>query len=153
MPKLSQTSERNLLGVNQKLINLVHLAILNTPIDFRVTDGLHSLSEQRHLVELGASQSLNSRHVTGDAVDLVPWINGKPKWEWPLIYPMAEHIRKCAKDLNLGIRWGGCWHISCFTTTVSSAESLVQAYINKCNSEHRKPFLDGPHFELCAKEI
>lgn len=74
MPKLSQISYDNLRGVNSQLVELVETAIIHTPVDFRVTDGLRSLSEQKHLVSIGASQTLDSKHLTGDAIDIVPWI-------------------------------------------------------------------------------
>lgn len=150
MPYLSQISLRNLQGVNQNLQNLVNLAIKETPIDFRVTEGLRTLSRQKHLVEIGASQTLNSRHLTGDAVDLVPW-DGGPRWEWPLIYRMAEHIRKCAKELSISLRWGGCWDVYNFTQSISLPEDLVHAYVERMKAKGRKAFLDGPHFELCGK--
>jgi peptidoglycan L-alanyl-D-glutamate endopeptidase CwlK len=42
---------------------------------------------------------MNSRHLIrsdgfGHAVDLVPWINGKPRWEWKPIYHIAAAVRR-----------------------------------------------------------
>ena len=152
MPILGQVSLKNLFGVNPKLVKLVEAAIIISPIDFRVTEGLRTLSRQKHLVSIGASQTLDSRHLTGDAVDLVPW-DGGPRWEWPLIYRMAAHIRRIALNQDLAIRWGACWDVVNFTHTVKSPEELVQSYITRQKAKGRKAFLDGPHFELCAKEL
>lgn len=151
MPILSQVSLRNLAGVNPKLAHLVEVAIVDSPIDFRVTEGLRTLARQRHLVQIGASQTLDSRHLTGDAVDLVAW-DGGPRWEWPLIYQMAEHIRKIALANAISIRWGGVWDLNqSFTYTVAPPEELVIAYIERQKAKRKKAFLDGPHFELCRR--
>ena len=152
MPKLSQKSYDNLRGVNQKLVDIVEIAIIETPVDFRVTEGLRSLSRQKHLVSIGASQTLDSKHLTGDAIDLVPW-DGGPRWEWPLIYRLAEHIRKVADIQRVSIRWGGAWDVQNFTNTVKSPEELVAAYVARRKKVGRKAFIDGPHYELCNKEL
>lgn len=149
MPKLSQISYKNLQGVNPQLVELVETAIIHTPIDFRVTDGLRSLSEQKHLVSIGASQTLDSKHLTGDAIDIVPWINGKPKWEWPLIYTLADHVRSVAKKLDVTLRWGALWNPGMsFTYTVKPPQELVENYVNSMRAKKKRVFLDGPHYEL-----
>lgn len=149
MAILSKVSLNNLRGVNPLLINLVEKAIVTTPIDFRVTEGLRSLATQRHYVEIGVSKTLDSRHLTGDAVDLVPWING-PRWEWPVIFTLAEHIRSVAIQLNVPIRWGGVWDLKMsFTYTTAPCKLLVENYIERQRKLGNKVFLDGPHFELC----
>lgn len=150
MPKLSQISYKNLQGVNPQLVELVEIAIIDTPIDFRVTDGLRSLSEQKHLVAIGASKTLDSKHLTGDAIDIVPWINGKPKWEWPLIYTLAEHIRSVAQELNVRLIWGALWGVA-FTNTIKKPQDLVEAYVQRRRKVGRRVFLDGPHYELVSR--
>ena len=151
MPILSKTSLRNLSNVNPKLQLLCIEAIKETPVDFRVTEGLRTLSRQKHLLAIGASQTLNSKHLTGDAVDLVPW-DGGPRWEWPLIYRLAEHIRKVALKHAISLRWGGVWDMGqSFTYTTSPPEQLVIAYVARQKAKGKKAFLDGPHFELCQR--
>lgn len=152
MPILSQVSLRNLAGVNPKLIKLVEAAIILSPIDFRVTEGLRTLARQRHLISIKASRTLDSRHIIGAAVDLVPW-DGGPRWEWPLYYQLATHIRKIAKNQNLSLRWGGCWDVTNFTSSVKPVEEMVQNYVIRQRAKGKKAFLDGPHFELSAKEL
>jgi peptidoglycan L-alanyl-D-glutamate endopeptidase CwlK len=151
MPTLSQTSLRNLSGVNPKLILFVNEAITQSPIDFRVVEGLRNLSRQKHLLSIGASQTLDSRHLTGDAVDLVPW-DGGPRWEWPLYYTLVTHLREIAKSLGIPLRWGGAWDLSNFIKTVSSIETLVSDYVARQRAKGKKAFLDGPHFELLQKD-
>ena len=152
MPILGEVSLRNLIGVNPKLQLLVEEGIKESPIDFRVTEGLRTISRQKHLVSIGASRTMDSRHLTGDAVDLVPW-DGGPRWEWPLIYRLAEHIRKVALIHSISLRWGGAWDVHSFTYTTKPPEELVSDYVARCKSRGKKAFLDGPHFELCKRSI
>ena len=152
MPILGEISLRNLAGVNPKLRLLCEEAIKESPVDFRVTEGLRTLSRQKHLVSIGASRTIDSRHLTGDAVDLVPW-DGGPRWEWPLIYRLAEHIRRVALIHSISIRWGGVWDVYGFTYTTISPEELVNAYVARMKAKGKKAFLDGPHFELCQRSL
>ena len=152
MPTLGEVSLRNLARVNPKLRLLVEGAIKESPIDFRVTEGLRTLSRQKHLVSIGASQTMDSKHLVGDAVDLVPW-DGGPRWEWPLIYRLAEHIRSVALIHSISIRWGGVWDVRSFTYTTKPPEELVIAYVARMKAKGKKTFLDGPHFELCTRSM
>ena len=152
MPTLGEVSLRNLAGVNPKLRLLVEGAIRKSPVDFRVTEGLRTISRQKHLVSIGASRTMDSRHLTGDAVDLVPW-DGGPRWEWPLIYRLAGHLRSVALTHSISLRWGGVWDVYGFTYTTKSPEELVNAYVARMKAKGKKAFLDGPHFELCTRSM
>ncbi|HDL7463755.1 TPA: M15 family metallopeptidase, partial [Yersinia enterocolitica] len=91
-----KTSESNLLGVHPDLVKVVRRALELTPIDFKVIEGVRTLERQRQLVKAGASQTLNSRHLTGHAVDIVPLPDGKVSWEWKYFYPMADAMKQAA---------------------------------------------------------
>ena len=71
---LGTVSKNNLKGVHPDLVKVVEKAITLTEIDFRVTEGLRSKTRQIELVNKGASKTLNSRHITGHAVDVVALI-------------------------------------------------------------------------------
>ncbi|AEP08879.1 M15 family metallopeptidase [Micavibrio aeruginosavorus] len=116
---LSKRSLDNLKGVHPDLVAVVHRAIQLTPVDFAVIEGLRSVSRQKELVAAGASKTMNSRHLTGHAVDLAAYVNGI-RWDWPLYDAIAVAVKAAAKELGVAIVWGGDW------TT----------------------FKDGPHFEL-----
>ena len=147
--KLSNRSLDNLEGIDPSLITLVTKAITDSPIDFGVTEGMRTIERQRHLVTIGASRTMNSRHLTGHAVDLVVW-DGGPRWEWPLYYTLAEHIRKWAQILNVRLIWGGAWDIA-FTPTVAPCKVLVESYVARRRARSMSAFIDGPHFELVRK--
>ena len=117
---LGTVSKNNLKGVQPDLVKVVEKAITLTEIDFRVTEGLRSKTRQIELVNKGASKTLNSRHITGHAVDVVALIGGSVRWDWPLYDKIAKAFKQSAKELNIPIVWGGDW----------------------------KTFKDGPHFEL-----
>lgn len=128
MSKLDDISEKNLTGVHPDLVRVVRLATALLPADlrFRVTEGLRARERQARLVASGASKTMNSRHLTGHAVDLAAMVDfdgdGKleVRWDWPLYSRLAEIMRAAAREAGVPIVWGGSW----------------------------KSFPDGPHFEL-----
>ena len=145
--KLGKASLNELIGVHPDLVKVVEKAIQITAQDFGVHDGLRTLAEQQKYVASGASKTMDSRHLTGHAVDLVPYINGKLRWEWEPIYIIADAVRSSAKQLNVPLIWGGAWDID-FTKSSDSTEDLVQDYVNRRRAANKKAFIDGPHFEL-----
>ncbi len=145
--KLGAKSLKELEGVHADLVAVVKRAIELTVQDFAVHDGLRTLEEQRRLVAQGASQTLDSRHVTGHAVDLVPYINGKLRWEWDPIYKIADAVRVAAREKNIPIRWGGAWDVA-FTEVDDSPEDIVADYTARRRQAGKKAFIDGPHYEL-----
>src|SRR5690606_27957563 len=71
-------SLKELEGVKTELVLLARRALELSIQDFCVFDGLRTAKEQAALVAKGASQTMQSKHLKGLAIDLVPWINGKP---------------------------------------------------------------------------
>ncbi|EKN3326720.1 TPA: M15 family metallopeptidase, partial [Yersinia enterocolitica] len=104
-----KASESNLIGVHPDLVKVVRRALEITPIDFKVIEGCRTVERQRELVKDGASQTMNSRHLTGHAVDIVPLPNGKVSWEWKYFYPMADAMKQAAAELGIAVEWGGNW--------------------------------------------
>ena len=109
MNTLSDKSIRKLSGVNPLLVNVVKRAIEISSVDFGVTEGLRSFERQREMVRTKKSQTMNSKHLTGRAVDLVAWINGTISWEWEYYVEIAKAMKQAAKELNVNIEWGGDW--------------------------------------------
>ena len=149
--KLSEKSLKELEGVHPDLAAVAKRALELSVQDFAVHDGIRTLEEQKIMVETGASQTLDSRHLTGHAVDLVPYINGKLRWEWQPIYKIADAVRIAAKELGTPIRWGGAWDTS-FTDATDSPEDLVADYVERRRKAGKRAFIDGPHFELPKAE-
>ncbi len=150
--KFGPASEAKLVGVNPALISVVRMAIDLTPQDFGVHDGLRTIAQQRALVNSGASQTMDSKHLPGPdglgrAVDLVPYVGGQLRWEWGPIYPIAEAMRRASVMCGVTLTWGGCWDID-FTHSTGPVEKLVEAYVQRRKQQGRKAFIDGPHYEL-----
>lgn len=107
--KLSQKSLDRLTGVHPDLVACVKRAIEITTVDFTVLEGLRNPERQKTLMESGASQTLNSRHITGHAVDLGAWVDNQVDWSWPLYHKIAAAMKEAAKELDVAIVWGGDW--------------------------------------------
>ena len=117
---LSARSEGRLSPVHADLQRVVRRALELSKVDFTVVEGLRTRERQQELFDAGASKTLNSRHITGHAVDLAPVIAGEIRWDWPPFHDIAKAMKAAAAELRVPITWGGDW----------------------------KTFKDGPHFEL-----
>lgn len=106
MYQLGNRSKQKLEGVHPDLVAIVERAIAITEQDFSVTEGLRSIARQRQLVADGKSTTMNSRHLTGHAVDLVPY---PVSWDWEYFYPIADAMKEAARELGVEITWGGDW--------------------------------------------
>ncbi len=106
---LGLRSRKNLIGVHPDLVRVVKRAIEITDIDFTVIEGRRTLARQKRLVAKGASKTMRSRHLTGHAVDIAPYVDGRIRWDWPLYYPLAEAIKRAAADVGVPVEWGGDW--------------------------------------------
>ena len=145
---LSQRSLANLEGVQPALVAVVKRAIQITRVDFGVIEGLRTEARQRELVNRGASQTMNSRHLTGHAVDLMAYIDGRASWELNLYDDIADAMKQAAIELNTPIKWGGAWNVQDIRHWRGTMADAMNAYIDERRKQGRRPFLDGPHFEL-----
>lgn len=127
--ELTKRSETNLAKVHPDLVRVVRRAarlVTDPTLGFVITCGIRTLAQQRELMRIGATRTMNSRHLPGrrnglsHAVDIAVMHNGKIKWDWPLYADMAKVFKQAARDVGVPIEWGGDW----------------------------KTFKDGPHFQL-----
>ncbi|WP_048795115.1 MULTISPECIES: M15 family metallopeptidase [Serratia] len=116
----SPRSENNLCGVNPDLVRVVRRALALSDVDFGITEGLRTPERQRQLVAAGKSQTQNSRHLTGHAVDVFAYPTPAGSWEWKYYSQISAAFKQAAAELNIPIEWGGDW----------------------------KTLKDGPHFQL-----
>lgn len=105
--KLSEKSLKKLEGVNPDLVKVVKRAIELTEIDFTVGEGLRTQERQEQLFKEGKSKTLNSKHLTGNAVDLWAFKDGKITWEKKYYDDLSVFVKQAAKELEIGIKWGG----------------------------------------------
>jgi peptidoglycan L-alanyl-D-glutamate endopeptidase CwlK len=106
---LGSRSRARLTGVHPDLVKVVELALTYSPHDFTITEGLRSVARQRELKAAGASQTMNSRHITGHAIDFAVLVGGKVRWDWPLYGQVATAFKRASKELGVPIIWGGDW--------------------------------------------
>lgn len=106
---LSSRSYSNLKGVDPRLVVVIGTAIQNSPYDFMVIEGLRTKERQQKLFDQGRSKTLNSRHLTGHAVDLAIWKDGKVNWKPELYIELSDHIKEIADEHRVNIEWGGDW--------------------------------------------
>ncbi len=122
----SDRSLRNLANIHPDLRAVMDATLKDSPVDFIVIEGRRTQARQAELVAQGASRTMNSRHLTGHAVDVLPIdpADGRGKFDWPLYHQLAPAAKAAADRLGVSITWGGDW----------------------------TSFRDGPHFELSWHE-
>lgn len=146
--RLSKRSQTRLEGLKPELIAVVNRAIEITSIDFGVTQGLRTIQEQSQLVARGASQTMKSKHLTGDAVDVAAYIGSRVSWEMSLYDNIADAFKVAAIEQDVKLRWGAAWHITDLREWDGTMQDAMDEYIDLRRSQGRRPFIDGPHFEL-----
>jgi len=146
--RLSQRSLNELKGVNPKLVAVVKRAIEVTEVDFGVTQGLRTLEEQKVLFANKATTTMKSKHLVGDAVDVVAYINGKVSWQLHVYDEIADAMKQAAKEVGVPMRWGAAWTVPDIRIWGGTMEEAMLAYVDTRRSQGRRPFIDGPHFEL-----
>ena len=117
MKAWSARSLRSLWGVHPDLRRALDRALKDSPIDFVVIEGLRTKERQKQLVAAGASKTMNSRHLTGHAVDLCPLLDldrdGKIEtaemFNVPLMRRLNTHIAAAFAAENVAFEWGGDW--------------------------------------------
>ena len=146
--KLSTRSLGKLEGVDRTLVDVVERAIELTKVDFGVIYGMRTLEEQEKLVAAGKSQTMKSNHLVGRAVDLMAYVDGKGVWELNVYDDLCDAMKAAAEELGTPIKWGAAWSEGDIRTYPGTAEDAMMKYIDLRRSQGRRPFIDGPHFEL-----
>jgi peptidoglycan L-alanyl-D-glutamate endopeptidase CwlK len=124
MYKFSKKSLDVLQGVHPDLQKIASQLILL--MDVTVLEGVRSKERQEELVRTGMSKTMNSKHLTGCALDLAPFpIDWNDRERF--IY-MQGMVRGIAQQLGIKIRSGIDW----------DSDGVVKDH----------SFFDGPHIEL-----
>lgn len=120
MYKFSKRSLDNLKGVDERLVKLMEEVLSISIYDFGITEGLRTIEKQKEYVRTGKSQTMNSYHLKGKAVDIVVYKDREVTWDLKYYKEIADLVKKIAEHDGLKITWGGDW----------------------------KTLVDGPHFQL-----
>jgi peptidoglycan L-alanyl-D-glutamate endopeptidase CwlK len=146
--KLSQRSLDRMDGVNESLVAVAKAAIGHTKTDFGVICGLRTIEEQRELYNKGASKTMKSKHIDGNALDLMAYVGSRGSWEIKLYFDIADAVKQAAIDVGVAMRWGAAWHINDIRHWDCTMEKAYISYVDLRRSQGKSPFIDGPHFEL-----
>lgn len=158
MFNLSNRSLDRLTGVHPDLCAVVRRAIEVSEINFIVTEGLRSKDRQESLVAEGKSETMNSRHLTGHAVDLAIWEDrdedkvvdaDEISWKFPHYLKLAEAMKKASGEIGIRVVWGAAWD-DALCDVIDVGQAHVR-YVARKKSAGEKPFIDAPHFELDRK--
>ena len=121
MYKFSNSSLSKMKGVDGDLILVMVRAIQLSPVDFGITEGLRTQERQDQLLRQGRSLTKNSRHLIGQAVDVVAYDeHGMITWDIDYYSKINTAVQKAASELDVTVTWGGNW----------------------------LSFRDGPHFQI-----
>ncbi|WP_162265107.1 peptidoglycan-binding protein [Polycladidibacter stylochi] len=120
---LSKRSVSKLEDIHPDLLQVVLRACELTSQPFQISEGRRTLERQKNLLKRGATRTLNSRHLTGHAIDLYATEEdgSGALWQFSLYCDIADAMFAAADELNVDLEWGGNW----------------------------SSFRDGPHFQLC----
>ena len=153
--KLSGRSLGKLEGVHPVLVDTVKRAIEVSKVDFGVIYGVRSLAEQKRLYEAKRSQTMKSKHLVQEdgyshAVDLMAYDGSDPSWDIVMYDDIADAMKAAAKETGAKICWGAAWQIKDIAEWDGTMEEAMNAYIDLRRGQGRRPFIDGPHFQLNA---
>jgi peptidoglycan LD-endopeptidase CwlK len=124
---LNAKDRERLKGVDPRLVTVMERVALKFPC--RIVEGVRSPERQKKLVAEGKSKTLNSKHLTGRAVDVAPLVNGKIDWQNITVFAyFGGYVMGIADGLGITLRHGADWDQD-FDVT-----------------DHA--FMDWPHFEL-----
>ena len=107
--ELSELSKKRLEGVEERLKAIVIECASRCLFPFNVSEGLRSVEQQREYVRQGKSRTMNSKHLTGKAVDLYPLSMDRKQVDWSRFEELADLMFQVASDQGTEIVWGGNW--------------------------------------------
>jgi peptidoglycan L-alanyl-D-glutamate endopeptidase CwlK len=119
--ELSKLSLERLEGVDERLKAIVIECAARCSYPFNVSEGLRTKEQQREYVRQGKSRTMNSKHLTGKAVDLYPLTMNRKQVDWSRFEELADLMFQVARDQDTEIVWGGHW----------------KTFVDKCHFELR----------------
>jgi len=111
MTIFNERSTGNFQGVDPRLYEILTMARNTSGVPFEISEGMRTRDRQQELFDSGASQTMNSRHLVGNAADIfIPDGNGGVNWDFEAYRPIAEAAKAAASQLGYNdFVWGGDW--------------------------------------------
>lgn len=132
--------------VNPRLVAVVWRAARISKQPFIVLEGVRTRQRQRDLVAQGKSQTLQSKHLAGQAVDIAPLVDGQPSWDWQYYWEVARAMDQAADELGVTLTWGAAWNGT--NNVWDDPKQAVEEYKRIRRAQRRGVFLDGVHWEI-----
>ncbi len=151
---LSQRDHTRLIGVHPGLQGVVRAAATRSPMRFMVVEGMRTRKRQQELFNAGASRTMNSRHLTGHAVDLAPVLDdGTIPWNrGELFYAVASVMREAAIIGCIAVTWGVIWDRP-LNDVGPDLFAEHGNYLLRYRAERgpgARPLHDSPHYQIGA---
>ncbi|CCI88461.1 endolysin [Yersinia phage phiR2-01] len=133
--KFGKNSEKQLATVKPELQKVARRALEISPHDFTIVQGIRTAAQSAQNIANGTSFLSNpnkSKHITGDALDFAPFINGKIDWnDYEVFWAVKKAFQQAGQELGVKLRFGADWNNS-----------------NDYRDEIQRGTYDGGHVEL-----
>lgn len=133
--KFGKGSEAQLATVKPALQKVARRALELSPYDFTIVQGIRTLKQSEQNKANGTSflsDPSKSKHITGDAIDFAPFIDGKINWnDYEAFWKVKQAFEQAGKELGVKLRFGADWNNS-----------------NDYRDEIQRGSYDGGHVEL-----
>ena len=140
--------KRSLLYLSQVHPDLEKLAVqalIYSPVEFEISEGVRDNKRQAALFAAGATHTMRSRHLTGHALDVAAYVDGKLRWDFNLYQQIAVAFGKASDQLKIPVEWGAVWQPIHETSDLAH---MIAEYTAACKRDGKNPLIDGPHFQL-----
>lgn len=135
MFSFSKKSLAQLDTVNPRLKALAIQVLSVSPIDFTIVQGRRTVEQSAQNIKNGTSflsDPSKSKHVTGEAIDFAPYVNGKLDWDdREKFWTIAKLFKQEAEKMGIKVRLGADWNGS-----------------GSYKDEVQRGYFDGGHVEL-----
>lgn len=95
--------------VHPDLAKVARRALELTPCDFCLIAGRRTVEKENAAIAAGKSQTHDSRHLYGMAIDVCAFVRGVVSWDVPWYNEINKAFQQAAMELNIPITWGGNW--------------------------------------------
>lgn len=129
--QFSRQSIERLKEVHPVLVAICWRALSLSEYDFGISQGKRTRAEQARMVEQGKSQTMDSKHLTGHAIDFAVY-DPELTWDFDKYREVAHAFYTAAAEYDVTIRWGGDWDSDGYS--------------------HDHSLVDGPHIEINPSE-
>lgn len=116
MFRFSKKSLAQLDTVDPRLKALAIQVLSVSPIDFTIVQGRRTVAQSAQNIKNGTSflsDPSKSKHVTGEAIDFAPYVNGKLDWDdREKFWTIAKLFKQEGEKMGIKVRLGADWNNS-----------------------------------------